>query len=101
MKIKNLCSHVLAQVAGRIGDDWYNRWGYSPVLMESFVDPRYYEGSCYKAAGWKYLGLTTGEGLVRPRKSYKTSAKKIFMKALRKNFKKVLCSNIATSRRQI
>jgi len=43
--------HVLGKVARRIGDDWRARWGYSPVLMESFVDPRYYLGSCYRAAG--------------------------------------------------
>jgi hypothetical protein len=32
--------------------DWAGRWGYAPVLMETFVDPRDYEGSCYKAANW-------------------------------------------------
>ena len=64
VQVPNLSSHVLAQLARRIAGDWQKRWSYQPVLMETFVDP-HYAGSCYKAAGWEYLGMTTGEGLVR------------------------------------
>ena len=89
--VKNFSSHVLAQLARRIEDDWQWYWGYGPVLMETFVDPLY-EGNCYKAAGWKYLGMTTGEGLVREGKTYATRPKKIFVKPLAKNFRALLCS---------
>jgi hypothetical protein len=64
VRIRFLASHILAKITKRISDDWYNAWNYIPVLMETFVDPKY-EGCCYKAAGWKYLGMTTGRGLVR------------------------------------
>jgi len=101
VKVKNLSSHVLGKVAKCIGDDWYNRWGYRPVLMETFVDPRHYEGSCYKAAGWEYLGMTTGEGLVRKGKSYRTTPKKIFVKPLVDNFRQLLCSEGLVGRREI
>ena len=101
VKVKNLCSHMLARITGRIGDDWYNRWGYSPVLMEAFVDPKYFKGICYQAAGWEYLGMTTGEGLVRKGKSYKTTPKKIFVKPLVGNFRELLCSNVLVGRREI
>ncbi len=37
--VKNLASHVLGQVQRRIRDDWHKKWGYRPVLMETFVDP--------------------------------------------------------------
>jgi hypothetical protein len=30
------------------------------VLAESFVDPQFYLGSCYQAAGWRKLGRTAG-----------------------------------------
>lgn len=92
IKVKNLASHILGQFSRRISHDWYEKWGYSPVLMETFVDGNYYSGTCYKAANWKYLGLTTGEGLVRKGKSYKTSPKYIFVIPLSKNFRKTLCS---------
>ncbi|MBW1673888.1 MAG: DUF4338 domain-containing protein [Deltaproteobacteria bacterium] len=101
VKLKNLCSHVLGQVAIRIKDDWNDRWGYSPVLMETFVDPRYFEGSSYKASGWEYLGMTTGEGLARKGRSYKTTPKKIFVKPLVKNFRVLLCSDGLVGRREI
>ena len=92
VRVKNLASHVLAQLVRRVGEDWYGRWGYSPVLMESFVDPAHHAGSCYKAAGWEFLGMTTGAGLVRPGAEYTTSAKMIFVKPLREDFRELLCS---------
>jgi hypothetical protein len=90
--VKNLASHILGQVARRINDDWQQRWGYSPVLMETFIDPGHFAGSCYKAANWQYLGMTTGEGLVRKGKRYRTSPKMIFVKPLAKDFRSLLCS---------
>jgi len=92
VRVKNLASHALAQLAGQVGRDLENRWGYRPVLLESFVDPMYYEGSSYKAAGWHQLGMTTGEGLVRPGKHYTTSPKMIFVKPLCSDFRSLLCS---------
>ena len=92
VRVNNFASHVLGQVFRRIKDDWLKRWGYSPVLMETFVDPRHYYGSCYKAANWQYLGMTTGKGLVRKGKGYRTSPKMIFVKPLAKDFRSLLCS---------
>lgn len=92
VKVKNLASHVLGQAVRRIGDDWEKRWSYQPVLLETFVDPRYFDGTCYQAANWRYLGMTTGEGLVRKGKRYATSPKKIFVKPLADDFRTVLCS---------
>lgn len=92
VQVKNLSSHVLGKVAKEIREDWQKRWGYGPLLMETFVDPRYREGSSYKAAGWKYVGMTTGAGLVREGESYTTTPKKIFMKPLVEEFRRFLCS---------
>jgi hypothetical protein len=92
VKVKNLASHVLGQAVRRIGDDWEKRWSYRPVLLETFVDPRYFDGTCYRATNWQYLGMTTGEGLVRKGKSYTTSPKKIFVKPLADDFRTALCS---------
>jgi hypothetical protein len=92
VKVKNLASHVLGQVRRRIGDDWEQQWGYRPVLMETFVDPEHFAGTCYKAANWHYLGLTTGRGLIRKGKSYTSSVKQIFLKPLVDDFRTALCS---------
>lgn len=92
VQIPHLASHVLAQLARRVAKDWDNRWGYQPVLMETFVDPVQYSGTCYKAAGWQNVGMTTGEGMVRPGKQYTTRPKTIFVKPLNRQFRRLLCS---------
>ena len=93
VRVKNLASHVLGKTVRRIKDDWEERWGFKPLLIETFVDPRRYHGSCYKAANWKYLGMTTGEGLARKGKTYTTTPKMIFVNPLAKNFRSLLCSD--------
>jgi hypothetical protein len=92
VEVANLASHVLAQLARRVGEDWQVRWGYRPLLLETFVDPARFRGSCYRAAGWALLGRTSGEGLVRPGKHYQTSPKLIFAKPLQADFRALLCS---------
>lgn len=93
VRVKNLGSHTLGQVMRRVRDDWEERWGYSPVLAETFIDPQHYEGISYKAANWQYLGTTTGEGLVRKGKIYTTTPKRLFTYPLAKNFRELLCSS--------
>ena len=92
VQVDNLASYVLGQVNRQISGHWQERWGYSPVLMETFVDPDRYQGTCYKASNWEYLGMTTGKGLARKGKEYTSSPKMIFMKPLVKNYSKLLCS---------
>ena len=92
VKVANLASHVLGQIHKQIRAHFKQRWGFCPVLLETFVDSQSYRGSCYKAANWCYLGKTTGLGLVRQGKSYATSAKKIFVKPLVKEYRQLLCS---------
>jgi len=92
VRVKNLASHVLGQAVRRVTDDWQERWNYSPLLVETFVDPQYYHGSCYKGANWDYLGMTTGEGLVRKGKRYSTTPKMIFVMPLVKDFRSLLSS---------
>ena len=91
VKVANLASHVFGQIHKQIRTHFKQRWGFCPVLIETFVDPQHHRGSCYKAANWGYLGMTTGCGLVRKGKSYRTSAKKIFVKPLVKEYRQLLC----------
>jgi Druantia protein DruA len=89
--VEHLASHVLGQLGRRVVDDWEMRWGYRPVLMETFVDPQRYRGTCYKAVGWEYLGETTGKGLARRGRTYHTTAKMILVKPLAADFREQLC----------
>ena len=98
VQVRNLSSHVLGLLWRRIGEDWENRWGYRPVLLETFVDPQY-AGSSYKGAGWQELGMTSGEGLVRPGHLYTTTPKRIFVKPLCGDFRSLLCSEVPPAER--
>jgi hypothetical protein len=98
VQVRNLSSHVLGLLWRRIAEDWENRWGYRPVLLETFVDPEY-AGSSYKGAGWQELGMTSGEGLVRPGRRYTTTPKRIFVKPLCGEFRSLLCSEVPPAER--
>jgi hypothetical protein len=58
----NLASQILGACLRRLRDDWHERFGYMPLVAETFVDPEYGQGTCYKATNWQPLGLTAGSG---------------------------------------
>src|SRR5271166_4742149 len=45
---------------------WRERFGYSPLVAESFTDPEAYAGTCYKASGWEAVGMSQGNSRHRP-----------------------------------
>lgn len=94
VQVPHLASHALGHLARRVRDDWNEQFGYRPLLLETFVDPLHYQGTCYRAAGWHHLGQTTGEGLRRPGRKYKTTPKMLFVKPLVKNFREQLCAEL-------
>ena len=91
VRLRHLGSHVLGQLARRVGADWQERWGYRPLLMETFVDPLQFQGTCYQAAGWIELGRTTGRGLARAGGVYQSTPKIIYVKALAEDVRERLC----------
>lgn len=91
VRVRHLGSHVLGQLARRVGADWEQRWGYRPLLMETFVDPIKFSGTCYQAAGWIELGRTTGRGWPRPGGVYQSTPKIIYVKALAEEVRERLC----------
>ena len=93
VQVPHLASHALAQLARRLPEDWAQHWSFRPLLLETFVDPARYPGSCYRAAGWQPLGLTQGRGLARPGHHYRSTPKLIFVKPLIHSWREQLCSD--------
>ena len=58
--VPNLASYLLGACCGRIVQDWYSKYGTRPVLLETFVDTSRFPGTCYRAANWIQVGLTSG-----------------------------------------
>jgi hypothetical protein len=98
IRVRHLASHVLGQVARQLPGDWEQRWGYRPVLLETFVDPAHYRGTCYRAAGWTCVGHTTGAGLRRPGRDYHTTPKRMYVQPLARDFRERLCSEVLQGR---
>jgi hypothetical protein len=91
VRLRHLGSQVLGQLARGVREDWQQRWGYGPLLMETFVDPGQFSGTCYRAAGWIELARTTGRGLPRAGHVYCSTPKLIYVKALVDDFRERLC----------
>ena len=62
IQCKNLASRILALVSRRLPDDWYARYAYRPVLLETFVEKPRFTGTCYKAANWQTPRRYPGAG---------------------------------------
>ena len=56
----NLASRVLKLACQRLPQDWQAHFGYPVQVVETFVDPQRFRGTCYQAAGWQALGPTRG-----------------------------------------
>ena len=59
-KWPNLASRVLKLTCERLAEDWRMQFGHPVLLVETFVDPQRFRGTCYRAAGWQALGKTQG-----------------------------------------
>jgi hypothetical protein len=56
----NLASQALAAACRALPAQWQERFGYRPLVAESFTDPEAYAGTCYKAGGWQPVGMSDG-----------------------------------------
>ena len=62
VQIPPLASHVLALTLRRLKQDWERHFQIPLWVVETFVDPRRFPGTSYKAANWQGLGSTSGFG---------------------------------------
>ncbi len=90
VRIKNLASKALALAARRIREDWQQRYGYKPVLLETFVEVERYQGVCYQAANWIRLGVTAGRGRMDRHTQYLSTPKAIYVYPLEADFRSFL-----------
>jgi hypothetical protein len=91
IECKGLASKILSLAARQIQHDWQRRYGFSPVLLETFVEYERHKGTCYKAANWINVGRTAGRGKKSTSHKILIPAKDIWLYPLRKNFSTLLC----------
>ena len=94
VRVDHLASHILGQVAGRISEDWQQRYGHGLCLLETFVQGDRFPGTCYRAANWVCVGQTTGR--TRQNKRHRDNAvhapvKDVYLYGLRGDGRQQLC----------
>ena len=95
VKAPNLASRILALNLKRLSDDWQAAYGHPIRLAETFVDPQFYRGVCYRAAGWIFLGHTRGFAKRQDKYIHHGRIKSVFVRPLRKDAAKTLADPCA------
>ena len=62
VRVPHLASHILGRMTSQLSAEWERMYGHPVYFAETFIDPTRFRGICYRAANWKFLGLTTGRG---------------------------------------
>ena len=85
-----MASHLLGKMSKRISGDWECIYGHPVYYLETFVDPARFRGTCYRAANWRFLGLTTGRGKDAPTQKPTRPVKEVLGYSLTKHFRDLL-----------
>jgi len=91
VRVANLASHVLSRCLDRLAGDWEERYGYAPTLVETFVDPRRYAGTSYRAANWILVGETAGRANAYANGKVSDGKKQIYIYPLQQDWQSRLC----------
>ena len=89
--VPHLASQVLGLCMTRLVKDWAERYGYAPVLAETFVDPSRFAGTCYRAANWQHVGRTVARPTPFANGKVAEGPKDIYLYPLCDDWKQVLC----------
>jgi hypothetical protein len=88
-----LASKILARCARQLPHDWQQRYGYRPLLLETLVEVSRFRGTCYQAANWIALGMTTGRGRMdRHHQAHGRAPKQVYVYPLTTQVPRRLCA---------
>jgi hypothetical protein len=91
VKSFGLASQILSAIVKPLRVDWSLRYGYEPVLLESFVEISRFSGTSYQAANWIGVGQTQGRGKLEKQNCQTGPIKEIWVYPLHPNFREILC----------
>ena len=93
IRVKLLASHILGRMARMVPQDWERIYGHGIYYLETFTDPERSRGTCYRAANWMALGLTTGRGKASTSHRPNRSLKQVWGYPLEKRFRRLLAES--------
>jgi hypothetical protein len=92
VKCSGLASRILSGALKPLRADWSLRYGYQPVLLETFVEIPRFTAASYRAANWIKLGQTQGRGKLEKHHRQIDPLKEIWAYPLHPNFRQILCA---------
>src|SRR5437764_487927 len=90
VQVPHLASHILGRVVHTLSHDWEQMYGHPIYFAETFIDPGRFRGTCYRAANWELLGMTTGRGKDSHSKRPNRSTKEVLGYPLTPRFRELL-----------
>ena len=90
VRSRHLASKLLGLAARQIPGDWHARYGYRPVLLETFIEKERFSGTCYRAANWLCLGDTRGRGKLDTAHAHPVPVKSVWVLPLDPRFRELL-----------
>ena len=90
VRVPHLASHILGRMAATLSDDWQAMYHHPVYFAETFIDPERFRGTCYRAANWVPMGLTTGRGKADQTHRPNRSIKEVFGLPLTPRFRELL-----------
>ena len=82
-------------VIQKLPEHWINKYGHTIHLLETFVERDRFHGTCYRAAGWKHVGATTGRSRNDVHSNMRVPVKDVFLHPLCVDFHKKLTEEIS------
>jgi len=98
VEVAHLASHVLGLCVKRVALDWQARYGYRPLLLESFVERGRFKGTCYRAANWVHVGHSCGRGRQDRARRASVPLKDLYLYPLQPDWRARLCDEPAVTR---
>jgi hypothetical protein len=90
VRVPHLASYILARMARVLPEDWRRLYRHPVYYLETFIDPDRFRGTCYRAANWIPLGLSSGRGKNDQTHKPNRSLKEILGYPLLKDFRRRL-----------
>jgi hypothetical protein len=91
IEVPHLGSFLLSRCLRRLRHDWQRVYGHDLALVETFIEKDRFRGCSYAAANWICVGQTGGRGRNDRLHQKALPVKSVWLYALRKDFRQVLC----------
>jgi hypothetical protein len=100
VRVPHLASYLLGYFSRRISKDWEDLYAHPIYFLETFIEPERYKGTCYRAANWISLGMTTGRGFQKITHKGRLPTKELLVLPLHKKYRELMCAPLKAMENQ-